>query len=137
MKNLRKPKILIVDKSIQSLLDLQYTLQDQEFHIISASTAKEALRTIIEKQPDIVIIDDNLTDNSNFDLIKAIKTNEITKQVSIVFMSENDDPRIIETALQMGVSAYIKKPYHFVEMLSNVHTVLFRRFSKKMQLIEA
>ena len=76
--------------------------------LLSASAnAQEAMPLIIEKQPDVVIMDINMPGMSGIDCIRAIKTKCPATQFMIFTIYENDEK--IFDALAAGASGYLLK----------------------------
>ncbi|MEC2078662.1 response regulator, partial [Metabacillus fastidiosus] len=78
-------KILIIDDEIGLLKLLEITLRKENFvNIETASTGKDALRLVQEKEYDIILLDIMLPDISGFELCTEIRKN---KNTPIIFIS--------------------------------------------------
>lgn len=76
--------------------------------LLSASAnAQEAMPLIIEKQPDVVIMDINMPGMSGIDCIRTIKSDCPATQFMIFTIYENDEK--IFDALAAGASGYLLK----------------------------
>ena len=88
--------------------------------VYSSAEADEFLKN---NEPNLVLLDINLSDGSGFELCKQIRQ---TLNVPILFISarNTDDDKII--ALNIGGDDYIEKPYSLGVLLAKVKVVLKR-----------
>jgi len=91
--------------------------------LLSASAnAQEAMPLIIEKQPDVVIMDINMPGMNGIDCIRAIKSDCPATQFMIFTIYENDEK--IFDALAAGASGYLLKktsPEKIIEAIKELH----------------
>lgn len=116
--------ILIVedDASFASILrDLAHEL---DFQCLVASTAEEALIIIKQYQPNAVVLDIGLPDNSGLYVLDRLKQNSQTRHIPVHVISAND---YSETALSLGAAAYMLKPVQREELLDS-----FRQIETKL-----
>ena len=83
----------------------------------------EAEAFLKDNEPNLVLLDINLSDGSGFELCKKIRQ---TLNIPILFISarNTDDDKII--ALNIGGDDYIEKPYSLGVLLAKVKVVLKR-----------
>ena len=88
--------------------------------VYSSAEADAFLKT---NEPNLVLLDINLSDGSGFELCKKIRQ---TLNIPILFISarNTDDDKII--ALNIGGDDYIEKPYSLGVLLAKVKVVLKR-----------
>ena len=65
-------KILIVDDEVNVRKLYSEELRGEGYHTISASTVKEALETVEKEEPDLVILDIKLGEESGIDALMKI-----------------------------------------------------------------
>ena len=94
-----------------------------EFKVLQTyKTAEDALLSIPEIQPDIVIMDINLPGMSGIECIREIKKTKIPTQFMMFTVYENDE-KVFE-ALKAGASGYLLKNtglIHIIESLKELH----------------
>lgn len=109
--------ILIVDDS-DSILALIATIVDElGYDNISASSGEEAVETVknIDRLPDLVILDVNMTGINGYETAKQLKDIADTNHLPIIFLTGARDPDIQAKCLSIG-DDYIAKPFS-VEMV--------------------
>ncbi len=114
-------KILIVDDSKASRFALNNLLKFQNFTIVEAADAKDALK-ILKKNKDISIalIDYEMPGMNGAELTRLIRQKNSRMQLSILAISVHDDPMITIEFLKAGANDFITKPYVKEEVLARI-----------------
>jgi len=104
-------KILIFEDSVLTMERLKEILsEDYELHIVTKGS--EVLKTAMEINPDIVLLDTTLTEGvTGYDVIKQLKNEEKTKEIPVFFLTVNTDAKSEEKGLLLGAFDYIRKPF--------------------------
>ncbi len=87
-----------------------------------ADNVKDALKLIIEKKPDIAIVDITLTGSSGLELLKDLKAQDIS--VPVLVLSMHDEELYAERALRAGARGYITKREASTEVVSALRKVM-------------
>ncbi|MDU4890811.1 MAG: response regulator transcription factor [Clostridium sp.] len=119
-------RILFVEDDEALALGIEYTLQEEGYEVVRASTVKEGKVYFDKKDFDLVLLDINLPDGSGYDVCKYIKS---IKDTPIIFLTALDEEVNVVLGLDMGGEDYITKPFRVRELLSRIKVVL-RRNSK-------
>lgn len=117
-----KKKILIVDDdlAVQSLLDRFFAYNNYQTEIASnCEIARKKLRSF---QPDLVILDINLTDDTGLNLCQEISKNDV---LIVVLSSMRDNSYVLE-AFTKGADDYVTKPFDLQILKARIEA-LFRR----------
>jgi DNA-binding response OmpR family regulator len=119
--NMDKEKILIVedDVRIQKLYDkgLSEDVYEKRF----SGNGVDALEMYKSWAPDIVILDIGLPEMDGYSVLKKIRI-EIKDGETIVIMATGvNDRHKINDCINLGISAYITKPFNFKE-INNIVT---------------
>lgn len=118
--------ILVVDdfSSIRSFLC--ETLHKQGYQTLSAEHGKEALQ-ILEKehaQVDLVLSDFNMPEMDGMGLLKSIKTHQQFASKPVIFLTTESEPGKMREAKDLGLSAWITKPYKLPNFLAQIEYAL-------------
>jgi DNA-binding response OmpR family regulator len=119
--NMDKEKILIVedDVRIQKLYDkgLSEDVYEKRF----SGNGVDALEMYKSWAPDIVILDIGLPEMDGYSVLKKIRI-EIKDGETIVIMATGvNDRHKINDCINLGISAYITKPFNYKE-INNIVT---------------
>lgn len=126
MEGLRMSRLLLVEDDMSLALGIEFTLKDEGYDVIVASTVKEAKEIISKEKLDLIILDVNLPDGNGYDLCKAIREDN---DVLIIFLTACDDEVNVVLGLEIGGDDYICKPFRVKELISRIKALL-RRNSK-------
>ena len=120
-------KILLIEDNEAIIMGLKYSLEQENFQVISAKTAKESKEKLDDKNIDIVLLDVSLPDGNGFEICKEIKEKN---DIPIIFLTAQDEETSIVVGLDLGADDYIVKPFRTRELISRIKSVL-RRYGKK------
>ena len=120
-------KILLIEDNEAIIMGLKYSLEQENFQVISAKTAKESKEKLDNKNIDIVLLDVSLPDGNGFEICKEIKEKN---DMPIIFLTAQDEETSVVLGLDLGADDYIVKPFRTRELISRIKSVL-RRYGKK------
>ncbi len=120
------PYILIVedDPAIEALL--AYNLEKEGYKINVAKDGEEALLTIAEKQPDMIILDWMLPKVSGIEVCRRLRQRNETKNVPIIMLTARIDESDRIRGFETGADDYINKPFSVAELKARVKAVMRR-----------
>lgn len=124
-------QILIVDDVPENLQVLGSMLQRKGYEINVASSGMDALSLVEKNQPDLILLDVAMPQMDGFQVCEALKQNDVTKNIPVVFLTAHSDKERIVRGFQVGGVDYITKPFHAAELLARVHTHLELKFSRE------
>lgn len=113
-------KILVVDDSydnIELVTDILYSLDHE---IIAANSGEQALHIVHDKMPDLILLDMNMPGLDGIDVLRELKADENTAQISVIMLTAMGDVEKRVEALQLGVDDYLTKPYSPAELIARV-----------------
>lgn len=99
--------LLVEDDAVTRKL-VAGVLKDQ-FAIITAETAEEAMTNYLLHAPDIVFLDINLPDTDGFAVLKQVIS--LDKEAYVVMFSGNSYLDNVVQALNLGASGFVAKPF--------------------------
>ncbi len=125
-----KGKILIVDDEPINLEFFDVMLTKLGFEVEKAVDGEQALRMIVETDPDLVILDNIMPKLSGWEVTKKLKHDREYRrfrQLPIIMFSAMDEVKDKIEGLELGVDDYITKPFNFSEVLARIRAVLRSR----------
>jgi len=128
----RPRTVLIVDddQSIRSLL--RQELEAAGHQVCEAATGEEALATVKQQRPGLIILDVMMPGLSGFDVAAVLRNDPQTLDIPIIILSVLQDQ---ERGLRLGVDRYFTKPVSTEVLLHEVDALLTRGPSKKKVLV--
>jgi two-component system, OmpR family, KDP operon response regulator KdpE len=123
-----KGNILVVDDEPQITRVLKTTLSSQGYATRTAADGREALQTMEEWPPDLIITDLRMPNMDGLDLCRHVREQS---QVPIIVLSVKGEERIKVEALDAGADDYVTKPFNINELLARVRAGLRRAAAAK------
>ncbi len=106
----RKKQIMIVDDSNVVLLMLKQMLKKQGYDVCAiARNGVEAIQMFAETKPDLIFMDVNMPEMDGMTAVRGMR--EIQKNVRIILISGQITPERVAEARELGVNAFLKKPF--------------------------
>ncbi len=122
--------VLLVEDDEDILELLRYNLSEEGYTVDGAVTGEEALRLVVTKLPDLVILDLMLPGLDGMEVCKMIKRDPKTSHIPIVMLTAKSEDSDIVAGLELGADDYITKPFSPRVLIARVRAVL-RRKSKE------
>lgn len=115
------PEILVIDDEAQIRKLLDITLQASGYKTMNATNAREGLFMAKNKNPDLVLLDLGLPDESGHVVLKKLRE-WYTKPV--IILSAQSAEEDIVMSLDSGANDYLIKPFRTNELLARIRTSL-------------
>jgi CheY-like chemotaxis protein/regulatory protein YycI of two-component signal transduction system YycFG len=109
-------KILIVDSDQQVSAILELKLKQSNFDVKILTRTVNALKTVKEFKPDLIISEMVLPELSGVDFLKRVKMNPDTSNIPFMFLSSSRNVEDKILAHEMGAEAFFMKPI-FIKVL--------------------
>ena len=111
MPRKEKARILIVDDEKMNLKVLADLLKD-EYAPVLASSGEQALKHALgDSPPDLILLDVVMPRMGGYEVIKALKNNDKTNNIPVIFVTALNSIEDEEHGLKLGAVDYITKPY--------------------------
>jgi DNA-binding response OmpR family regulator len=124
--------IMLVDDEVELLDMLKDMLVETGYEVVTAADGKDALRKVKITKPDLMILDVNMPKMDGAEVSLALKQNEATKNIPIIFLTalrSRDDGFGIEK--NVGGIPTFAKPFDYDELLGKVREMLEKAAIKK------
>ena len=119
--------ILVVEDEPQVQELLAVNLEHAGHRVRRASTAGEAVSSIREELPDVLIVDWMLPDESGLALTRRLREDERTRDLPILMLTARAMEQDKISGLEAGADDYLTKPFSPKELAARIKAVLRRR----------
>jgi two-component system, OmpR family, response regulator MtrA len=119
-----RPLILIVDDSPEIIKLITSILKAGGFDVISADNGKSGLELLVQKNPDLVLLDIVMPGEYNgLDVLYYIREKS---SVPVIMLTAYSHPASVRKALEDGADDYIAKPFSAQVLVARVQAKLRR-----------
>jgi len=117
------PLVMVVDDSLTVRNVTSRLLIRNGYRVATARDGLDALQQMQEATPDVLLADIEMPRMDGFDLTKNCKASPGTASIPIIMITSRLAPKHREYAQQLGVNAYLGKPYEEAELLAQIARV--------------
>jgi len=119
--------ILVVEDEPQVQELVAVNLEHAGHRVRRAATAGEAVTSIREELPDVLILDWMLPDESGLSLTRRLREDERTRGLPILMLTARAMEQDKISGLEAGADDYLTKPFSPKELAARIKAVLRRR----------
>jgi two-component system phosphate regulon response regulator PhoB len=119
-------RILIVDDEPAIRDMVAFALRKGEYDPVHAGDAREAQMAIVERVPDLILLDWMLPGTSGIDLARRWRKDELTRDIPIIMLTARGEENDRVSGLESGVDDYVVKPFSARELLARIRAVMRR-----------
>ena len=117
------PSLLIVEDNPDLRNFLRQSLAES-YRITEAQNGQEALETIAQEQPDLIISDIMMPVMRGDDLCQTLKDNMETSHIPVILLTALGDRESILHGLNVKADSYVVKPFDIDILKANIASVL-------------
>jgi len=117
-----RPRILVVDDDLGSRTLTAIVLTEAGYSPTCVATVARALERLERSGADLVVTDLLMPGADGLDLLRAVQAGPDPPPV--VAMTASDDQVLIETALELGAAAVLRKPITLARLDATVSALL-------------
>jgi len=114
-----KAVVLCVDDELLHLSALSTALSGF-CEVLCAGNAEEAEAMLVERVPDIILLDNGLPGVSGFELCRRIRENRAFDSTRIIMVSAYNQVQDRLRAYELGADDYVPKPYAVAEIAAKI-----------------
>ncbi len=122
----RAARILLVDDEVSIQRAVAPLLRSRGYEVDIAGTGADALKTAVDRPPDLIVLDLGLPDIDGTEVCRRLRA---TSQVPIIVLSARGGEADKVNALDLGADDYVTKPFGPEELLARLRVALRRVLS--------
>ena len=121
------PLVMVVDDSLTVRRVTQRLLERSGYEVLLAKDGVDALRQLQDVRPDVMLVDIEMPRMDGFDLTRHVRGTELTRSIPIVMITSRTADKHRRMAMELGVNAYLGKPYQDDELLALIRSYVKER----------
>ncbi|HEY7511468.1 MAG TPA: response regulator [Vicinamibacteria bacterium] len=123
-------RIVVVDDDPAVVRAVAAVLEADGYEVEGVGDQAEALRAVLQDPPALVVLDVNMPGLDGWELCDILRRQSHTRDVPVLFLTGRADLRDQITAMQVGGSDYVTKPFRPDELRAKVQAWVQRRRRK-------
>ena len=120
-------RIVVVDDEPAVGAAVRALLLPEGIQVDTPSDPESALPELLRSAPDLVILDVNMPGMSGWELCALLRRQTATREIPVLFLTGRREVRDRITAMQVGGSDYLSKPFGAEDLRRKVNSLLKRR----------
>jgi chemosensory pili system protein ChpA (sensor histidine kinase/response regulator) len=116
------PIVMVVDDSLTVRKITSRLLEREGYQVLTAKDGVDALQQLKDSLPAVMLVDIEMPRMDGFDLTKNVRGDPRTAGIPIIIISSRTADKHRNQAAQLGVNAFLGKPYQESELLQHILT---------------
>jgi two-component system, OmpR family, alkaline phosphatase synthesis response regulator PhoP len=118
-------RILVVEDETHIAKGLKLNLEAEGFRVDVVTDGLAAIHSILENEPDAVILDVMLPGASGFEVCERVRQSGSRVPILFLTVRGSEDDRVL--GLELGGDDYMTKPFSIRELITRIRTMLRRQ----------
>jgi DNA-binding response OmpR family regulator len=117
-------RIFVVDDEPDVIELLRTILEAEGFEVEATTDGRSALPRIVDRPPDLLLLDLMMPDMDGFELLKLVRQDPRGRDLRVLILSARTAPQDQLESLQLGANAYVFKPFSPRDLVRQVRSLL-------------
>ena len=114
------PFVMVVDDSLTVRKITGRLLEREGYRVITAKDGVDAIEQMAEALPKVLLVDIEMPRMDGFELARHVRGDARMQEIPMIFISSRTAEKHRTQAAQLGVNAFLGKPYADAELLQLV-----------------
>ena len=113
--------ILIAEDELYIIESLRFILELEGYSVSEVHDGQHVLSRVHSAAPHVLILDLMLPNKNGFEILKELKSDSVAAKIPVLMLTAKGQQQDRTTARQLGVDAFITKPFSNREVLECVN----------------
>ena len=118
------PCVLVVDDEPNIVLSFEFLLKQVGYDVRTARDGEEALASIAEVKPDLILLDVMMPKRDGFDVCRTIRATPDWADVRVIMLTARGGDGDRAQGMAAGADEYITKPFSTRDVVEKVRAFL-------------
>jgi len=115
--------ILIAEDELYIIESLRFILEQEGYIVSEVHDGQHVVSCVRNASPHVLILDLMLPNQNGFEILKELKSDTVVKNIPVLMLTAKGQQQDRTTARQLGVDAFITKPFSNREVLECVNNL--------------
>jgi len=127
--------IVVVEDDRNIARELEKNLRFEGFSVQVAEDGERGLELIVDKKPDLVLLDVMLPKMNGFEVLREVR--RLGLEIPVLMLTAKAEELDKIRGLDLGADDYVTKPFSLSELMARIRAVLRRkrRFDRKIEQV--
>jgi diguanylate cyclase (GGDEF)-like protein len=129
----RRVDVAVIDDDTALVSLLQHAMESRSLSVATFADGEAAVAALTGTSPEVrarlILLDVDLPALNGLEVLRRLKASEVTRVSNVVVLTARTGERDILTALELGASDHIPKPFSVPVLMHKVRTVLRQNLS--------
>jgi putative two-component system response regulator len=117
--------IMILDDELYNVMVVRKYLRDVGYsNLLECTNPTEALTTIAQKRPNLLLLDIMMPKVSGLDILRAVRLDEQARRFPVLILTATTDAETKQHALDLGAADFLAKPVDPKDLIPRVRNAL-------------
>ncbi len=113
-------RVLLIEDEPNIIEAIRFILSRDGWRVDTHSDGKSAVEAVLERTPDLIILDVMLPNRSGYDILNDLRGASETEDVPVLMLTARGQKKDRELAERLGASRFMTKPFSNREILDTV-----------------
>lgn len=117
------PRVLVVDDDPEVVEAVGTMLEDDGYDVETATDGPAALKSVLDAPPDLIVLDVRMPRLNGWEFCEIVRRQSHTRDVPVLFLTGRGEVRDQITAMQVGGSGHLRKPFRPEDLRDKVRAL--------------
>lgn len=123
----KNPLVLVADDTVPTTMMLQRVFEYEGYQVHCVHDGLSAFQSAHDLLPDLILLDVNMPGMNGFEVLKRLREDPTTANIPTILITAMGDLSDIVHGLQLGADDYVRKPFHWRELLARAQSKMRAR----------
>lgn len=124
VESVRARLVMVVDDSVTVRKVTSRLLERHGYEVLLAKDGMDAIAKLEERRPDVMLLDIEMPRMDGFEVASLVRHNPNLEDLPIIMITSRTGEKHRERAFQIGVNAYMGKPFQEDQLLETIAELL-------------